>query len=822
MNTIILSTDQESSMPDGIHHNQKEIVIDESITIFVQSVYEHLTIEDYVNNADAANALSRCCDRLQNKYNSLLLEDLIVAYPLLVISHQKLTQELSNDDGMKAPREETRPNIVGPGVCDISSLRNLLNMISMNLNQCCQQIENDFIITFSLLNNFLVTVSMLINDINISVSESVNTLTTIFENITACFAISVTAPETISQSGYYCLANNVSGSFIIAADDVTLDLNAHTISTGGVIVQSGIVGTVIKNGRITDSTVGIILNQTTNATVQDISITDSPGLTAITATGNGNEFTNIYIDTVATGFSGDGVNPNNYLLMDGLTVANTTGTGILFNGGLTDSTIKNVNVAVCASNGVVAQGTCLYNVFSNVSIYAVNQFGFYFFDSTSIAGCDLINVSVSGMGTAAGAGIYATLATGFRFISCAVRDSAASAFSYFRIDSGFNDLFDSCIAEATPDIGLANFGFQIASQETIIKNCQVLNLQQTSGTLAAFYSDAPFNQFIDCIASGILGIDVGPEIDVIGFQLNINAGTNNILTNCQATNIQSNVGNATGFLSAASFVQFNNCIASGIASTVGSFSTAAMGFMITEQALNNSVIDCQATAISNFFGQSRGFYMAALNGQLTNCIALDIDMTMTNNTTQFGSAVGFQIQPGGSQWVLINCQATDIQLSAAVVNPANFCVGFLINTFDVSLYGCTANQCGSFLTGNSWGFLINPTALHVLCENCTAINSDGFGFESNTQYSMFIGCVASNHGAAGFQLNAPGTYVLRDCTSMYNNGAGFANDAGTGLVNAINCYATFNIGGDYTGSFVFPNVQTAGSASPVVGVNISA
>ena len=58
--------------------------------------------------------------------------------------------------------------------------------------------------------------------------------------------------RTISTSGTYKLSNDINGQIVIAADNVTLNLNNYTITNiaHGIIINTGVNHTRIKNGSI--------------------------------------------------------------------------------------------------------------------------------------------------------------------------------------------------------------------------------------------------------------------------------------------------------------------------------------------------------------------------------------------------------------------------------------------------------------------------------------------------------------------------------------------------------------------------------------------
>jgi len=88
--------------------------------------------------------------------------------------------------------------------------------------------------------------------------------------------------QTLFSSGRYCLAEDVHGTIIIAANSIILDLNGHTIhDSGGVGID--MVGTSttnplydinIKNGSLVGSLVGIVAEFVNALRIEDISCTN--------------------------------------------------------------------------------------------------------------------------------------------------------------------------------------------------------------------------------------------------------------------------------------------------------------------------------------------------------------------------------------------------------------------------------------------------------------------------------------------------------------------------------------------------------------------
>ena len=99
-------------------------------------------------------------------------------------------------------------------------------------------------------------------------------------------ALSIVEPTTITVPGNYRLANDISGTLTIAADDVCLNLENRKIS-GGVnnIEVTGHSNVSIKNGVIEGATRGILIDTCTDIEIHNVDFIDNgTGLLIITTT----------------------------------------------------------------------------------------------------------------------------------------------------------------------------------------------------------------------------------------------------------------------------------------------------------------------------------------------------------------------------------------------------------------------------------------------------------------------------------------------------------------------------------------------------------
>jgi len=105
-----------------------------------------------------------------------------------------------------------------------------------------------------------------------ALSTKVDAAEQTYRDITSCVVLSsITPPATIQQSGNYCLSSNSAGTITIDADNVTLDLNGHSLQ-GSVQVNAGRQQITINNGIIHNGGPGIHLVGTALQPIKDVNI----------------------------------------------------------------------------------------------------------------------------------------------------------------------------------------------------------------------------------------------------------------------------------------------------------------------------------------------------------------------------------------------------------------------------------------------------------------------------------------------------------------------------------------------------------------------
>lgn len=143
-------------------------------------------------------------------------------------------------------REIITQNVI-PAVCESNSI----------LDTCCPTIADDFRSTWTVLER---------------IESKADTL------CSPCQATPITAAQTITNAGTYCLAQDIAGDIAISAPNVTLDLNGHTIagSTNGIFIDSIGTNAWVKNGTIKDASESGIKINAPRCVIETIDTIDTP------------------------------------------------------------------------------------------------------------------------------------------------------------------------------------------------------------------------------------------------------------------------------------------------------------------------------------------------------------------------------------------------------------------------------------------------------------------------------------------------------------------------------------------------------------------
>ena len=228
-----------------------------------------------------------------------------------------------------------------------------------------------------------------------------NTITVDFDGtftsinaLTACLAIPLSAGTNITSPGYYCLTNDVTGSFTITANNVVLDLSNRTVSSGGIFVLTGTNRTV-KNGRLNSSSSGIVLTSNANTLLSELLITNATTV-AITSSGTpvDNRIEDVVIESCVAGLSS--TNDVNFQIKN-LSINDTTSFGMSFTQNNNPSLYK-VTIMNTDSNGLEMTNVTNANV-TDVTLNTVTNAGIITFGTTerctfeNIVVCNSPNIS---------------------------------------------------------------------------------------------------------------------------------------------------------------------------------------------------------------------------------------------------------------------------------------------------------------------------------------------------------------------------------------------------------------------------------------------
>lgn len=422
----------------------------------------------------------------------------------------------------KAPRPTYSNPIVGPLVpCNLNGVILLLNQLKNILINCCN-------------------------------------------NTNACAATIINSPTTITNPGYYCLSNDIIGSIIINANDVTLDLNNHTItglgagSGNGITVNNG-NNRVIKNGRILNFDTGIQGTQNHNTNITNV-VMSSCFVEGITI----NDSTEIYLEMILTtsiGTNGVHFIGNN----DNCTIKNVNVTGaqqgFIFEN-VSNSIIKDCNVVDCSSdfepifppmvsiNAFQWSGGCNNITIENCSAKNFIALDFpvgFIFDGAeniilrSCAAQNIIQTSPTG---AYAAGFLCTEFTtaNIQFFDCSVETVTGQGFiAGFEIDgqsiSLSNCVTQNCIASAQGN-GFFTSGLAVSFNNCLASSCSHFG----------FATNTPSSRTADIVYSNCQSID-----NSIGFLILV---PNILLSHCIAFN------NTIGFDLNVAGIAIVNCFAS--------------------------------------------------------------------------------------------------------------------------------------------------------------------------------------------------------------------------------------------------------------------
>jgi len=335
-----------------------------------------------------------------------------------------------------------------------------------------------------------------------------------------CNAIPLTVPAggaTISSPGYYCLTGDTVGTITINSDDVTLDLNNHTLSPTSVNAID-VTGNriTIQNGTIAGSSnIGIFLGHASDIRIYDLNIDGAIiGVETLSTTTN-LDIARTMVTTATTGF--DIIGTSNVTLSEctassgygnGFAIFGASGSSVLLNSCVAADNvlygfaIHGPNVAV---TNCVAQGNSAGFLLNNIDIMLANCIAnfntFYGFEITGV-NSTLTNCMAQGNGTnsSPGAGFFlVNSTTNIMLENCiASFNTGLGGFANFSTIFGNVSNFISCIAQNNMGDGFNLVNTSPQDGTGLIKSCIA------QGNNGCGFNDAAGNtyQYVANVAEG--------------------------------------------------------------------------------------------------------------------------------------------------------------------------------------------------------------------------------------------------------------------------------------------------------------------------------
>lgn len=451
------------------------------------------------------------------------------------------------ENNIKAPRDNVLGDgsIVGPLVVD-NALDRIIALLS-SLHNCCNQTPDVFI---------------------------------------PCNATPITEPTTISVPGYYCLANDIFGSIIIDSDSVTLDLNNHIISgfgaVSGIIINPG-NKRVVKNGRVEDSLSGVLLNGSTDTTLNDILCTNClEGITVVTSTG-------VYLDSI--------------------TAYNSRTNGVHFTGVNIDCILKNVQV-IKGQQGIICDDI----------------------SNSLIQNCNVVDCSSNFTPVESLNGFAITGGSNNLVDNCLVRNFTAFDFAigFFAEDTN-NLVYRDCIVQnvALVPANSGNFAAGFLCTQAVSSNIQYLrcSVVGVSGAqfVAGFEIDGSGVSVTDCNAQDCLAL-LSPHLRGVGF---FASGIDISFTRCQAYNC-TDQGFATNSGTPVANVSYHNCeSAFNGTGFLGTIPSILMGNCVAFKNTTGFNVVAGTSIYGCFASQNTTNYVGAINVQNANTQVDNSALTLT-------------------------------------------------------------------------------------------------------------------------------------------------------------------------------------------------
>jgi hypothetical protein len=569
------------------------------------------------------------------------------AIPLSFESLKKLVQMRAP----RAPRIDAPTNpIVGPddsNACDVQLSIGLLNQIIHEITECCNELQQDFIVTFSLVDDVVTTLTLCCDALATDFAGTFTTLTEINDTLTAC------CEQTTHdfQGTFTALAAGFNGTSTVLADiknsltgcciqtQINFDGTFTVISSLGTVVQCAVFPPCVSTQIKIPMTITV------------------PGSYCLANDINGSIIINV--DNVT-------------LDLNGNTITNLGGDGVTVNTG-NNRTVKNGTILGC-TNGIV----CTNNnttLLENIIISDCSAEGITINDSSEMTLNYLLITTINGIG------VHFAGVNDAHIIKLVTVTDSEQGFVFETISSSFvqdcNVL--NCNFSSLSAVTAGGFIFNGGGQDIQIDNCSVQNF--TGLDLIAGFELVNFINVVlrNCTVQNIVATNPGSIAKGISLQTT----TTVALFDCLASNVDS-PSLAQGFDCTGQGISFDSCIAQAM-SSAGS----GDGFTI-EVAQAVSMVNCQANFCTN-----QGFFVNALSADvlLQYCSSNynSIGFISQTDNTLIGNCVAFKNSNTGFSLASLS---TPIYYCCASQNGTDY-----INAVNVQNANTQVNNADPVLTG---------------------------------------------------------------------------------------------------------------------------
>ncbi|HEV2601083.1 MAG TPA: right-handed parallel beta-helix repeat-containing protein [Candidatus Babeliales bacterium] len=691
-----------------------------------------------------------------------------------------------------------------------------------------------------------------IQDTLCALVEKVDNLASCEDN--TCAATVITEAQLLSDSGIYCLGNDVTGTIIITGSSITLNLNGHVVLSGsdGIAVASTASDVRIKNGFVRGSGAdrGIFINGATDVRIEDVTCENwENGIYALDA------FT-VTLDRVMCNENEVGVlfeNSTAAVVRNSAFNDNLLGT-LSING----SIVEFIN---CSALGEIASDCLRQRAVVDQS--ALNRFG----GKNAMRACTQNNETI-GFGCGDATALY--------------RDcSAFNLFFGFMAEGGQTDTFNSvaqgsfigfalfgdrhtltnCLAENNFEAGFASETFQ-GSGEVIFRECVAKGNFGYGFLETDVVTDNVSNMYLNCVACNngtnyspnILGANNAPVttptaargfdnidcdlkepatcaakmvsepqtltepgvycltndisgtivIEGSGITLDLNgytvfaqllkAGNNNGINISDVDEVRIKNGRVQGA---------DNFNSSGI--FVTNSSNVRIEDVTCEGWTIGTEMECSSEVVLD-----RVFSSYNDNGATCNHVT---GLVIRDSIFDYNSDNGVYLN-GGSQGEIVRCTGTgnnDFPITDLVTLGATT---FHVDESQVILRDCSAS-------GYVIGFSVTGCRCSVDLYNCVA-EQNYEGFVLDGLRACATNCASNNNVFSGFfmPVDCEGGFVtLRDCSAISNSSFGFVDSTvptDTSVNMYLNCVACLN-GINYSPNIILANNAPVTSAANARG-----